>query len=128
MSNKYDFIVVGGGIVGLASAYKLQLKFPNKSIAILEKEAEVKIYDRSLLILDIFLYRAQTAQAKTQVELARSQYLLPRLTNMWSHLERQRGGTGTRGGSGEKELETETEGLIQAATDFYDREISRYEA
>ncbi|HTF82881.1 MAG TPA: GTPase HflX, partial [Cytophagales bacterium] len=73
----------------------------------LEKELNVKIYDRSLLILDIFLYRAQTAQAKTQVELARYQYLLPRLTNMWTHLERQRGGTGTRGGSGEKEIETD---------------------
>jgi len=73
----------------------------------LEKELKVKIYDRSLLILDIFLFRAQTAQAKTQVELARSQYLLPRLTRMWTHLERQRGGTGTRGGSGEKELETD---------------------
>jgi GTPase len=60
-----------------------------------------------LLILDIFLERAQTAQAKVQVELARNQYLLPRLTNMWTHLERQRGGTGTRGGSGEKEIETD---------------------
>ncbi len=73
----------------------------------LEKELKVKIYDRSLLILDIFLQRAQTAQAKTQVELARSEYLLPRLTRMWTHLERQRGGTGTRGGAGEKEIETD---------------------
>ena len=73
----------------------------------LEKELEVKIYDRSLLILDIFLKRAKTAQAKTQVELARFQYLLPRLTRMWTHLERQRGGTGTRGGAGEKEIETD---------------------
>jgi GTP-binding protein HflX len=73
----------------------------------LETELEVKIYDRSLLILDIFLFRAQSAQAKTQVELARSKYLLPRLTNMWTHLERQRGGTGTRGGSGEMEIETD---------------------
>jgi len=68
---------------------------------------KIRIYDRSLLILDIFLWRAQTAQAKTQVELARNQYLLPRLTRMWTHLERQRGGTGTRGGSGERELETD---------------------
>lgn len=67
----------------------------------------VKIYDRSLLILDIFLMRAQTAQARTQVELAWNQYLLPRLTRMWTHLERQRGGTGTRGGAGEKEIETD---------------------
>ena len=73
----------------------------------LENELKVKIYDRSLLILDIFLQRAQTAQAKTQVELARFQYLLPRLTRMWTHLERQRGGTGTRGGAGEKEIETD---------------------
>jgi len=73
----------------------------------LEKELNVKIYDRSLLILDIFLSRAQTAQAKTQVELARSTYLLPRLTRMWTHLERQRGGTATRGGAGEKEIETD---------------------
>lgn len=73
----------------------------------LERDLEVKIYDRSLLILDIFLERAQTAQAKTQVELARSSYLLPRLTRMWTHLERQRGGTGTRGGAGEKEIETD---------------------
>lgn len=73
----------------------------------LENELKIKIYDRSLLILDIFLFRAKTAQAKTQVELARSQYLLPRLTRMWTHLERQRGGTGTRGGAGEKEIETD---------------------
>ena len=73
----------------------------------LEKELQIKIYDRSLLILDIFQKRAQTAQAKAQVDLARYQYLLPRLTRMWTHLERQRGGTGTRGGAGEKEIETD---------------------
>lgn len=73
----------------------------------LENEIKVKIYDRSLLILDIFLQRAQSAQAKTQVELARYQYLLPRLTNLWTHLERQRGATGTRSGAGEKEIETD---------------------
>jgi GTPase len=71
------------------------------------EEPKIRIYDRSLLILDIFLWRAQTAQARTQVELARNQYLLPRLTRMWTHLERQRGGTGTRGGAGERELETD---------------------
>jgi GTP-binding protein HflX len=70
-------------------------------------EAKVRVYDRSLLILDIFLLRAQTAQARTQVELAMNQYLLPRLTRMWTHLERQRGGTGTRGGAGEREIETD---------------------
>ena len=73
----------------------------------LEKNLEVTIYDRSLLILEIFLKRAKTSQARTQVELARYQYLLPRLTRMWTHLERQRGGTGTRGGAGEKEIETD---------------------
>lgn len=71
------------------------------------RESKVRIYDRSLLILDIFLMRAQTAQARTQVQLAMNQYLLPRLTRMWTHLERQRGGTGTRGGAGEKEIETD---------------------
>ena len=73
----------------------------------LERIFQTRIYDRSLLILEIFLKRAQTAQAKTQVELARYQYLMPRLTRMWTHLERQRGGTGTRGGAGEKEIETD---------------------
>lgn len=72
-----------------------------------QEDFKTRIYDRSLLILDIFLWRAQTAQARTQVELARNQYLLPRLTRMWTHLERQRGGTGTRGGAGEKEIETD---------------------
>lgn len=71
------------------------------------REEKVNVYDRSLLILDIFLRRAKTSQAKTQVELARYQYLLPRLTRLWTHLERQRGGTGTRGGAGEKEIETD---------------------
>lgn len=73
----------------------------------LENELQIKIYDRSMLILDIFLKRAKTAQARTQVELARYQYLMPRLTRMWTHLERQRGATGTRGGAGEKEIETD---------------------
>ena len=65
----------------------------------LEKELGVKILDRTTLILEIFSQRAQTAHAKTQVQLAQYQYLLPRLTGMWTHLERQRGGTGTRGGA-----------------------------
>lgn len=72
-----------------------------------EREIKVRVYDRSLLILDIFSMRAQTAQSRVQVELAMNQYLLPRLTRMWTHLERQRGGTGTRGGSGEREIETD---------------------
>jgi len=72
----------------------------------LEKTLECKILDRTNLILDIFAKRAQTSYAKTQVELAQYQYLLPRLTKMWTHLERQRGGIGLRG-PGETELETD---------------------
>ena len=73
---------------------------------ILEKELKCKVVDRSTLILDIFARRAQSAQAKTQVELAQMQYLLPRLRGLWTHLERQRGGIGMRG-PGEKEIETD---------------------
>ncbi len=77
-----------------------------KQIANIEKEVQVKILDRASLILDIFAKRAQTATAKTQVELAQYQYLLPRLTRMWTHLERQRGGIGMRG-PGETQIETD---------------------
>ncbi len=77
-----------------------------KQINKIESELKVKIMDRSSLILDIFASRAQTAQAKTQVELAQMQYLLPRLRGLWTHLERQRGGIGMRG-PGEKEIETD---------------------
>ncbi len=72
----------------------------------IEDELGVKTIDRSDLILDIFATRAKTAQAKTQVELAQYQYLLPRLKGMWKHLERQGGGVGTRG-PGETEIETD---------------------
>lgn len=72
----------------------------------IEKELGVKILDRSNLILDIFARRAKSAQAKTQVELAQLQYLLPRLTRMWTHLERQRGGIGMRG-PGESQIESD---------------------
>jgi GTP-binding protein HflX len=72
----------------------------------LERELEVKIVDRSLLILDIFAIRAKTAQARTQVEMAQYQYFLPRLTNLWTHLSRQKGGVGMRG-PGETEIETD---------------------
>jgi GTPase len=84
-----------------------QLRNLEKELNSTEKEQKVRVYDRSLLILDIFSMRAQTAQSRAQVELAMNQYLLPRLTGMWTHLERQRGGTGTRGGSGEREIETD---------------------
>ena len=72
----------------------------------IERELKCRILDRTNLILDIFAGRAQTAHAKTQVELAQYQYLLPRLTRMWTHLERQRGGIGLRG-PGETEIETD---------------------
>jgi GTP-binding protein HflX len=72
----------------------------------LEEYIQCKIVDRSSLILDIFAKNAQTAQAKTQVELAQSEYLLPRLTRMWTHLQKQKGGIGMKG-PGEKEIETD---------------------
>ncbi|MBP9485574.1 MAG: GTPase HflX, partial [Alistipes sp.] len=73
----------------------------------IEKAMPCRILDRTRLILDIFMSRAQTAYAKTQVQLANYEYMLPRLSGMWTHLERQRGGTGTRGGAGEREIETD---------------------
>ncbi|MFT3995050.1 MAG: GTPase HflX [Dysgonomonas sp.] len=78
-----------------------------KQIRNIEKELQVKILDRTSLILDIFAMRAQTAYAKTQVELAQYQYLLPRLTRMWSHLDRQRGGGAMMRGVGETQLESD---------------------
>ena len=72
----------------------------------IERELEIRILDRTNLILDIFAQRAKTAYAKTQVELAQYQYLLPRLTRMWTHLERQKGGIGMRG-PGETQIETD---------------------
>ena len=78
----------------------------SKQVANIERELKVKILDRTSLILDIFAKRAQTANAKTQVELAQYQYLLPRLTRMWTHLERQRGGIGMRG-PGETQIEND---------------------
>jgi GTP-binding protein HflX len=77
-----------------------------RQIRNLESELKIKILDRTNLILDIFAKRAKTASAKTQVELAQYQYLLPRLTRMWTHLERQQGGIGTRG-PGETQIETD---------------------
>jgi GTP-binding protein HflX len=72
----------------------------------IEKEAKIKVMDRNNLILDIFAGRARTSSARTQVELAQYQYLLPRLTKMWTHLERQKGGIGMRG-PGESQIETD---------------------
>ncbi|MFT5818290.1 MAG: GTP-binding protein HflX, partial [Lentimonas sp.] len=72
----------------------------------LEEQFQCKIIDRSSLILDIFAKNAHTAQSRTQVELAQSEYLLPRLTRMWTHLQKQKGGIGMKG-PGEKEIETD---------------------
>jgi len=78
----------------------------------IEKTLEVKVLDRTNLILDIFAKRAQTAHAKTQVELAQYQYMLPRLTRLWTHLERQRGGIGMRG-PGEAQIETDRRIILE---------------
>ena len=72
----------------------------------IEKQLRCKILDRTSLILDIFAQRAQTSYSRTQVELAQYEYLLPRLTGLWTHLERQKGGIGMRG-PGETEIETD---------------------
>src|SRR3989339_1620089 len=77
-----------------------------------EQALQVRILDRTNLILDIFAQRAQTSHAKVQVELAQYQYLLPRLTRMWTHLERQRGGIGLRG-PGETEIETDRRIILE---------------
>jgi GTP-binding protein HflX len=73
----------------------------------LEKELDVRVVDRTELILEIFALRARTNEAKMQVDLARNEYMLPRLRRRWSHLERQTGGIGQRGGAGEKQIETD---------------------
>jgi GTP-binding protein HflX len=86
----------------------------------IENELQVKILDRNNLILDIFANRAQTAQAKTQVELAQLQYLLPRLTRLWTHLERQKGGIGMRG-PGESQIETDRRLILNKISLLKDR-------
>lgn len=73
----------------------------------IERVLEVRVLDRNNLILDIFASRARTSHAKTQVELAQLKYLLPRLTRMWTHLERQQGGIGMRSGAGETQIEVD---------------------
>ncbi len=84
-----------------------------KQIRNIEKELQAKILDRTSLILDIFAMRAQTAYAKTQVELAQYQYLLPRLTRLWTHLDRQRGGGVMMRGVGETQLETDRRIILE---------------
>jgi GTP-binding protein HflX len=88
----------------------------------LEAELNIKILDRSLLILEIFSSRAQTAQAKTQVELAQYKYLYPRLTRLWTHLTKQKGGVGMRG-PGEKELETDRR-IVQDRISFLKEKLA----
>ncbi len=85
------------------------------------EDKKVKILDRNNLILDIFASRARTAHAKVQVELAQYQYLLPRLTRMWSHLERQKGGIGMRG-PGEQEIETDRR-IVRDRISFLKKEL-----
>ncbi len=94
-----------------------------KQTNILEEKLKVKIIDRSSLILDIFANRAQTAQAKTQVELAQMQYLLPRLRGLWTHLERQRGGIGMRG-PGEQEIETDRR-IVREKISFLKKKLEK---
>ena len=79
---------------------------PTQQANILKRLLKCKILDRTALILDIFAQRAKTSYAKTQVELAQYEYLLPRLKGLWTHLERQKGGIGMRG-PGETEIETD---------------------
>ncbi|WP_247234104.1 GTPase HflX [Telluribacter sp. SYSU D00476] len=86
---------------------------------------EIKVLDRGLLILNIFAMRAQTAQAKTQVELAQYQYMYPRLTRMWTHLSRQKGGVGMRG-PGEKELETDRR-IVQDRIAFLKDKLEKFD-
>jgi len=86
---------------------------------------DIKILDRSLLILNIFAMRAQTAQAKTQVELAQYQYMYPRLTRMWTHLSRIKAGVGMRG-PGEKELETDRR-IVQDRISFLKEKLAQYD-
>lgn len=95
-----------------------------KQLRNIEKELQVKILDRTSLILDIFAMRAQTAEAKTQVELAQHRYMLPRLQRLWTHLERQGGGSGSGGGKGsvglrgpgETQLEMDRRIILQRIT------------
>ncbi len=86
----------------------------------IEGRLKIKVLDRTSLILDIFASRAQTASAKTQVELAQCQYMLPRLTRLWTHLERQRGGIGMRG-PGETQIETDRRLLLSKISQLKDK-------
>ena len=97
----------------------------HKQLGNIEKEVKVKVLDRTSLILDIFAKRAQTANAKMQVELAQYQYLLPRLTGMWTHLERQRGGIGMRG-PGEEQIETDRR-IVKSKITLLKQKLAQYD-
>jgi GTPase len=88
----------------------------------IEKFLDVRVLDRTILILDIFVQRAQTSYAKTQVEVAQLQYMLPRLSRMWTHLDRQRGGGSTSRGMGETQIETDRR-IIQSRISFLKDEL-----
>ncbi len=92
----------------------------------LEKLIDIKISDRTSIILDIFVRHARTKEAKTQVELAKLEYLLPRLTRLWTHLERQTGGIGMRGGMGETQIEVDRR-LIRTKIIRHKRELVKIE-
>lgn len=126
---------IGSGKVEEIKAYVIENEIPliifddeltPSQLRNLEREFERRILDRTNLILDIFAQRAKTAYAKTQVELAQYQYLLPRLTRMWTHLERQRGGIGMRG-PGESQIETDRRIILDKISRLKDqlRKIDR---
>ncbi|GAA4013545.1 GTPase HflX [Hymenobacter fastidiosus] len=92
----------------------------------LEAELKIKIVDRSLLIIDIFARRAKSATARTQVELAQYQYLLPRLTGLWSHLDKQRGGGVSQRGPGETEIETDRR-VVRERIDFLKEKLKDFD-
>lgn len=118
LGNPYEQVIIAGNHKGSSKKKQTDPNIPQpvgmvifddeltaKQIRNIEKELQVKILDRTSLILDIFAMRAQTAAAKTQVELAQYKYMLPRLTRLWTHLERQRGGSVGLRGPGETQLE-----------------------
>lgn len=118
LGNPYEQVIIAGNHKGNSKKKQADPNIPQpvgmvifddeltaKQIRNIEKELQVKILDRTSLILDIFAMRAQTAAAKTQVELAQYKYMLPRLTRLWTHLERQRGGSVGLRGPGETQLE-----------------------
>ncbi len=90
----------------------------------LEKALQIRVLDRTILILEIFVHRAQTSYAKTQVEVAQLQYMLPRLTRMWSHLDRQRGGGTTSRGMGETQIEADRR-IIQSRISLLKEELKK---